>query len=443
MESNRARNRWASIAAVALLGLAVVPVLAGTGAAAPVAPTAAAAPSASWAYGGEAWSNGGFTLGSDNFTWNTSFGLVAIFSANNTSATTIELTEQRTVAVNVRASLTGPSVSWSYNLHAVESMYGFANLTRVANVTLGNGSTVNALGLENAAAHANATLAESRIGTFNNTSYWSYLNVSGRAALAASFAPALGLVPTTLAPGMTWTSSSLLTASSSWAFNVTWAHHGPLGTTGNSSTHQGGWNGSANVTLYGSTGGEMMFHDHVMRSEVLLALAGPFGLRDGFLLVPASFDVFSGAGHVYDSDALGTTAIASEGIFVGGGHLDVRSVEAAQADLGASVFGAAQTSSTSPQASVTATSSEGATVTAQPESPAQAQAQAACLQYGCAAPSGFGWAGVLVVGLVVAAGAGAAIVLTRRGKPGRPSAAPLPNAGPNARADERPPGPNA
>ncbi len=424
MHDNRTKGQLAVLGMVALLGLAVVPFVSAAASAAPG--PAVSAPVASWAYGGEASSNGSFSALGAEITWNATFGLVAIFNATNTSATTVELTAQRTMALSVTASASNGNGSFvaHYALKALEVDSAFANLSRNASVTLANGTNATALGILNASTHTSASLVESLTGSSSGTPFGAHLNASGSAHLAAAFTPALGLIPNNLSGVSAWSSTAVLNATSAWQYAYNWSHVGPLGSASGNGSHAGGWNSTLAVTLYGHAfAAPVAFSDHANRTEVVLALGGPFELRDGFVLIPGAFDFFNGDAKAYGNFTLGAAAISADVVFVRSGSLHVESVSAAQATFGdaSAPLYVSGGSSGSVAAATPASVSPGSTVTAQPESPSTAQAQAACLKFGCSS-AGPSYAALVVVGVVgvAALAAVAAIVGSRRKRPAAP-----------------------
>ncbi len=426
---NRGRTRLASVAAVALLSLAVLPMLAGGASAAPVSGASAGT---GWAYGGQGSSNGTITLGRTTLSWNATTGVDVIYNATNTSATTTELTANRTVVVSVLATYSGPYANWTYRYQAAEDDHGYANLTNAsATVTLSNGTTVAALGLLNASLLANVSVQASLVGSSGNHSVSDYLNVSGWGHAQVAFAPALGLVPLNLTGVAGWSSSA--TASGNAAWNVSWAfeNHGWNGSSrSKAGDFNGTWSASTSVTLHGSVlGPSAVWTDHRSRTGIALTLAGPFDLYGGVLLIPHGFDVFSGAGAAYAGAGLGSSAVTGEHLYLSEGRLSITSFTAASLTTGASAPDVTGAGSLAPAGAGPSASSPAMTVYAQPESPHAAESQASCLQYGCSSGGsplfgGFGFV-VLVVGVVAAVGI--VVVLARRqhGRGGRSADTPL------------------
>lgn len=455
MQTKGNRARFVPIAAVALVALAVVPMLAASASAGTVAPSASgnAARSAEWAYGGQGWNAGGLTIGKATLTWNSSAGVDVIYNATNTSANTTELTATRTVVVTVTATYTGPYTTWTYNFKVVENDQAYANITNAASVVLANGSKVPAIGILNASLHGNVTLKASLVGTAANKTVSDYLNVSGWAKANVAFTPALGIVPLNLTGVTSWTASASASGSAAW--NVSWAYvnHGWNGTTASKSgDFNGTWATTTEVTLFGHVAGtSARWVDHRVRTAVGLQLTGPFDLYAGILLIPHHFDLFNGAGNAYASSGLGTGAFTTEYLFLNGGRVSTYSVTAANLTTGSSTPTTAVSAGAgagpavaSPQAA-----GPGATVWAGPESPQAAQSQATCLAYGCpgsSSPLGGLLLPLAVVGL--AAVMAIALILSRRGRgkaptnatlPATPPAGPTPPSGIDPSGVVRPP----
>ena len=410
MQTSGTKRKVLSVATMALMALAVVPLLASSASASAVSPSVVA-PSAEWAFGGEGWDSGHF----GPITWNASAGAVVIFSATNTSSTTTELQANRTVAVSVSVAYAAPGTSWKYDLKAVETDHAYANVTTAASVTLANLSVVPALGVLNASLHANASLRASLVGVVGNLSASDYLNVSGWATSQVAFTPALGLVPLNLSGVTSW--ASIANASGSAAWNVTWGYtnHGWNGTSATySGDLNGTWSTTTEVVLVGHVAGPFAhWVDHKLRTAIAVALSGPFDLYAGVLLVPHAFDLFGSASHPYAAAGVGGTSVTSEYLFVTNGarYLTAQSVSAANLTAGA----AAPTSIASVAPGVTPAASSGSptpTVWEQPESPSAAQSQAHCLQFGCTSSSNplghlllplalVGVAAVVAIGLIL------------------------------------------
>ncbi|HTT16511.1 MAG TPA: hypothetical protein VMH49_04040 [Thermoplasmata archaeon] len=429
METNgRHKYGLATIAVATLVALTIVPALAATASAASVGPAAtpALSGSGSWAYGGEASGTFGLKVGAIHYDLDAAAGLDVVYNSTNTSANTTELTATRTVVVTISETFSGPRANWAYQFKLAEDDVAIANVTDLATVTLANGSVVPALGLLNASLHANVTLAASLVGTTANGSMSDYLNASGYANAHVVLAPALGLVPLNLTNVTSWSASAMATGSADWNISWSWVDHGWNGTSAShSGSIAGTWSAATEVTLYGHVGHPYAgWHDHRARTAVEIGLTGPFDLYAGFLLVPHGFDLFGGGSSTLGAAGLGSGAATSEGVFLNhAGHVTARSVTAGNLSAGASApYGASVALATG--AAPTVASSPGTTVWAQPMSPSAAKSQASCLQYGtgCAStPRSLGGLIVLLGIAGVAAVVGTVLVLSRRGRGGKPA----------------------
>jgi hypothetical protein len=422
MQTDGTKRRFASIAAVALLAFAVVPALAGSASAATVASGAhpAASASADWAFGGSGSVSASASLGGYSLSYGASIGAAVIYNATPTGLTTTELTASRTVALTISLSLTTPNASVSYNLKAVEVDHAYANVTNASSVTLGNGSVVPALGLLNASLHATVSLQASLAASNASGHASDNVNVSGWANSQVQFTPALGLIPLNLSGVTDW--GAVANASGSAAWNITWAYadHGWNGTNAAESGYiSGTWSKAATVVLIGHVAGTYdKWVDHKLRTAIGLALAGPFDLYAGVVLVPHSADLFGTANQNYTASGVGSTAVTSEYLYVANGprYLSVESVSAGNMTAGNSTLGlAVPAESTGGHPLATTSTSTTPTAWEQPESPSAAQQQAYCLQFGCPGSSN-PWAGLLVPLAVVGVAAVVAIglLLSRR-----------------------------
>ena len=436
MQTNGTKRRMLSVAAVALLALAILPLVGGSASAAAVGPSVASPDrSVEWAYGGEGWASG--TAVSGHLTWNASAGAVVIFNATNTSSTTTELTANRTVAISISATFSAPGTTITYNLKAYEQDLAYANITNASSVTLSNLTTVPALGLINASLHATASLKASLVGTVGNLSASDYLNVSGWAHAQVAFSPALGLVPLNLTGVTGWGSAANASGSAAW--NVSWAfaNHGWNGTSASlNGDVNGTWSATTEVLLVGHVAGPWAhWVDHRARTAVVLGLVGPFDLYAGILLVPHAFNLFGGGVHAYDGAGVGGASVRAEYLFVTNGprHLSAESVTAANLTAGAPTPSSYVSAGLAPAlAPATAAAAPAAsptpTVWEQPEGVPAAQGQAHCLVFSCPGSSNPLAKLFLPIAIVaVAAVAAIAVILSRRsrGRGGQPTTTPL------------------
>jgi hypothetical protein len=412
---------WLVLSSVAvLMTLAVVPALAGAASAPPAPLTAANSPSNQWAYGGMGYSNESLIIGNEKLTWNASFGWTVIFTETNTSATTVEIEEQRTVGVDLTATYSDPTVQATYTYHGQEVDTAFANLTNASTVYV-NGSPVAALGIDNDSTSIAGAIAESISVTKGGTTNSASLDVTGTAHTSAQFTPSLGLVPLNLTGVTMWNSTSTINPSGSWNITWVWANNGFNGQTGSGTRYSNGTvgtPGTVNLTGYDvtKTYGVPMFRDHVQRHAIVLVVQGPLGNYDLFVLVPHDFDLFGGEAHAYDANALGSASISAETLYVSSGPRGPE-VTAGSTTFGAdtsamSTLGAPSTGSTP-----AAGAAPGTTVVGAPMTVAQAQDENNQLTGGhSAAASPILSTGVLLVvaGLAVVAVVGVVAVVEWR-----------------------------
>ncbi len=412
---------WLVLTGVAvLMALAVVPAFAGTAGASPAPLTAAVSSSNQWAYGGVGWSNNTLIIGTEELTWNASFGWTVIFTVTGTSAHTVEIEEQRTVGIDLTATVSSPAVQGTYTYHGQEVDVAFANLTNDSTVYVG-GVPVPALGIDNDSTSISGSIAEAISVTDHGTTKTASLDVTGKAQTSAQFTPSLGLIPLNLSGVSEWNSTSTITPEASWNLTYTWANDGFDGQTGSGTQYDNGTlstPGTVNLTGYDVTRtyGIPAFPDHVQRHAIVLIVQGPLGNYDAFVLVPRGFDLFGGGAHPYDSVALGSATISAETIYVSAG------AHGPSVTAGATTFGASTTSvnsvaTVSGGSTPAAGASPGTTVVGAPMSVSQAQAENNCLTGGCSgATSSIVGAGALVVvaGLAVVAVVGTVAVVEWR-----------------------------
>ncbi|MGA8276387.1 MAG: hypothetical protein WB789_10615 [Thermoplasmata archaeon] len=411
---------WRIVTGIAVLfALALAPAL--TGAASAASPSASpASASTQWAYGGQGNATGTLHIDSSTISWNASFGWTVIFTATNTSSTTVQLEEQRTVGIDLSTTLTTPNVSASYSYHGAESDLAFVNLTNAATVYV-NGTPVPALGITNESLHVSAAVDQSIQVAARGHTHSGWLNVSGAAQGAVSFAPSLGLLPLNLSGVQMWNSSSTSSPAVSWTINYAWADLGWNGTTrSGSGSVAGNWSETGPLTVTGLKVAVVHpFTDHQVRTGVLLIIQGPVDAYDGCLLVPHAFDLFGGGAHPFDSVSFGSASVGSgqgETLYVTPGPRGPV-LSAADSTFGATPGAANTLAQPTSGPSPAADSAPGATVLGQPMTVAAAQAESACLTNGCggstsALPSAL--LGIAVIALSVIAVVGTVAVIEWR-----------------------------
>ncbi|MCI4373084.1 MAG: hypothetical protein L3K02_05520 [Thermoplasmata archaeon] len=409
---------WLLVTGIAILfSLALAPAL--TGAASAASPSVVPA-TTQWAYGGQGNSTGNLQVDASTITWNASFGWTVIFTATNTSNSTVQLEEQRTVGIDLTTTLSAPNISASYTLHGTESDLAFVNLTDAATVYV-NGTPVPAVGIDNESLHVAAAVDQAVQVTLHGHNHGGWLNVSGSAQGVVSFTPALGLVPLNLSGVDMWNSSATSSPAASWNINYAWADLGWNGTTrSGSGAVNGSWNATGPVSLIGlKVAVSHPFNDHKVRTAVILLVQGPVDAYDGYLLVPHDFDLFGGAAHPFDSVSLGSATIGSghgETLYLSPGARGPL-VSDADSSYGATPGAASTLAQPTSGPSPAANSAPGGAVPGQPMTVAAAQAESACLTNGCpgtASAVSSTLLGIAVIALAVVAVVGTVAVIEWR-----------------------------
>ncbi len=412
----RTTGTWAVIG-VAVLAMLVLPGLASTASASPV-PLGSSA-SQQWAYGAQKWFNQSVTMPNGTYNSQAYFGWQVIFTATNTSATTVMLEAQRTMAGSFSAQLCAPgctnaTAQGTLSISGVETDAGFANLTTAATVDE-NGSPVAAVGLLNAHSQSSGNISEALQYSFQGAGKtWAAsqsLYVSGSAHAQLNFTTALGLIPYNLTAGQSWNSSAAFTAAGAWAINATYVRDTVFGQnlTGSPSASSS-VTSSGTVALWGSDVGSITLQNGQTVPVLVLAWTGPFDDLDGVILVPHAYNLFGATEQSYASDELGaqTVATASVDVYVDASH-HLHFVAAAASYLAADTTLATQATATArPTPSASASPS---TVQAQPESVAVAQHSAGCLTGACPSNPSGNSAGVGILGGAVLVGLIAAVVV--------------------------------
>jgi hypothetical protein len=417
----RTTGTWA-VVGVAVLAMLVLPGLVSTASASPV-PLGSSA-SQQWAYGAQKWVNASFTTNNGTYTSQAYFGWQVIFTATNTSATTVMLEAQRTMAGSFYAKFCSPTCTnataqGSLSITGHDSDTGFANLTTAATVDE-SGTPVPAVGLLNTHSQANGNISEAlQYSYLFGGKTWAAsqsLYVTGSAHALVNFSSALGLIPYNVTAGQSWNSSAAFSAAGAWALNATWARVGVLGSKfSGSPSAASNLSASGTVSLWGSDIGTITLANGQTVPVIVLAWTGPFDDLDGIILVPHAYDMFGDAAQPYSSDQLGaqTVTTANLDLYVDSAH-HVHFVASAASYLAADDTLATQSTaaaSTTPAATASPT-----VVQAQPESVATAEQSANCLSGGCSGGAGAsassGVLGVaLLVGLAVVVVVGAVSVI--------------------------------
>ncbi len=413
----RTTAAWATIG-VALLALLVVPAMASPASASPV--PMSGSNTQQWAYGAQKWVNVSETFGNASYTAHAFFGWQVVYTATNTSSTTVAVEAQRTILGSYYAELCDPncvtpSVAYG-NLTVVgwEKDAGFANLTTTATVT-SNGSNVPAVGLVNASARIAGNISETLTATASlkgfSGSTSAALYVAGAAHHEVSFSPALGLVPQNVSAGQTWNSSATFDAHGGWSILVNWSHTSVTGAHSSGTLQPSGTvSGNGTVAVYGEDLGPVTLKNGQTTPAIVLAWNGPFDNVDGVILVPHDFDLFGDGEQSWASEALTTQFAATQNLDIALDDHHHLHVVAAATSFNEADTSLATTQAVPRGAPAPATATTGTTVLqGQPESVAQAQSTSSCYTGSC---TGVGSAGLsALVGVAVLVGLIAAVVV--------------------------------
>jgi hypothetical protein len=375
---------------------ALVPVLAGLASAAPAPATVSGSASAAWAYGGQNSTNGTYTVGNTTVSWSASLEVAVLFNTTNTTPDTTELSAERAVSLTLTASASSNLYTGSYSLSELEVDHAYANVTNDSTVYV-SGSPVVALGIDNASADSHSSIAESlSISTVAGTLLEGRtLNVSSTDQESVQFSPSLGLVPLNLTGVTSWNSSATATPDASWNVNYSWSEFA-LGTSTNGSGNPSfSWTATAGISLTGAarTLVPPVFSDHKARISIVLVISGPIRLYDGFIVIPAGFDIFSGTAQPYARDSFAAAELSTEGLYVTEGTVTARSFSAANMNFD-------ESTSASTGVGTSGGSDPSGGVVAQPESPSTAQTQIGCMENGCSASPAGWFSGLVAVGLI-------------------------------------------
>ena len=411
----------AGLAGVVVLGLLVGPGAALVAAAPAGAAIHADASTTSWGYGGSRWvnvsgsSNG--LNGSASYSIHAFFGVQVALTEVNTSATTFELTANRTMVGDVfasycRPSCSSPTAAANLTLRAWEVAHASANFTTTGQVNGAHGP-VPAVAIVDSSVSARANLTETEtIQLFgpaaSHTASWD-LSVHSDTFAALSFAPALGLVPDNLSATPNWTASSQFHGSGSWQVGFDYRHTPlsgpPVGANRSSS---GTVSGTGNVSLQGMVVGPLALRGGISTDAVRIFVSGPFAVREGFILVPTGADLFGASGD-WKGEAVGDSTAGTDAIDYAPSPGERPTLEAS-ATTYAATSSAAQLSAPAGVTTMASPAADGTgpqTVQAQPESASQANGAAGCLLSGSCppgAPAHRGLAGGLIVLAVAVVG---------------------------------------
>jgi hypothetical protein len=313
---------------MALLMVFVLP----AGAAAASAPDLTPGPSYTlWAYGVVRTVDfSGSSSDRYEYQGSATYGYSVILNQTNLSSSTFELSANRTMGALLSVeyctpSCKNPTATATIAHHAWEAVDAWANFTTLGNVSE-DGQNVSAIALLNSHSTLAASLTDSAQGPLRS----SYVSANVSAAAAVDFGSPLGLLPTNLTAPQSWSSASTFSASGNYTINYAYRYSGPRGSTSiGPATLSGEVSRTGNVTVSGSSTGASktveLGGSHYL--NVSLDVAGPFSVREGFILVPDQGDLFSTASVApISSNETGATSVQMTSLYVGmnqGGHLGI------------------------------------------------------------------------------------------------------------------------
>jgi len=460
------------LSALFAVGMAVLMVFvfaSGSVDAVPTATSTSPATFGMWSYGNWTTISVGPFHTADGWVYggNATFGYTVTISESNTSLG-FELSIDRTMGASFALVFCNPSCAsptdWAnLSYRAWETTNATSNFTRSALVSE-NGQNVTAVGLLGSTTKVDASVMESAgehlVHASGIVDRAAYLIANLTGSTSVQFAPALGLFPTNLTAGSSWSSTSAFTAFGAAAYSYYFGAHGPLiGHVNSSGAGPIAIASTGTVTVNGNYAGSTVNVGGTPYPKVDLTVYGPFKVREGVIFVPDTADIFGGATHAWSSNASASTSATTSA-------LDVKPLVNGHLDLGASSVTFATNSANPATASssssgvvgglpAAATSNLVSNVTLQghPESSQQATSTQSCLVSGapgatCSSPSSAArsWLGtVVVIGAVVVVGAMIALaVVARRRKsppPQYPNASMYPPGAAFPRASARAPAP--
>jgi hypothetical protein len=412
---------------------------------------AATASQTVWAYGAvRTLDFSGVAHNGWEYSGSATYGFSVVLNQTNTSATTFELTVNRTMGALFQVQYCYPSCHsprYFGNLsdHVYETVSATANFTTQGAVDE-LGAEVGAIALNNSQSHLLANVTESASSYVPNAGVTAprslLLDAQVVASSAVLFTPGLGVLPTNLTTAQSWNSTSNFTAHAGASYQSLKELKGPLGSVHQTSNGSIQIPASGTVTLSGSfSPNDTVDLGGASYPEIALQVHGPFAVREGFILVPSAIDLFNGGSAPGPAGQNGSASAAMS-------WLDARASASGHVGIAASewvydsttrgpssglpgVSGPAELSASATNGSDAAPTT---TVQGEPESVGTAQSQQTCLltDVGCpsgTAPTGFslrgiaGLLGVAVVVIVVVAAVALVAERCRMPPPAYPNAA--------------------
>jgi hypothetical protein len=427
-----ARPRTTTVLASTVLAALMVFVLSSSAIASATPTPTAGTPQALWAYGFVKTVSAGPLRTSDGWAYDgkATLGYSVILNQTNTSATTFELSVHRTMGVMLSVEFCKPScgAASSYgnlSARAWEVSDSRANFTTQGTVNESSGP-VSAIALINASSSVEANLTESAHssvplmhgGTVVRSKSLS-ASISGTATVA--FTPSLGLFPEDLGSGQSWSAGSQFSATGMSNYSYYSTSRAPLANVTLGPVHGStsvAPQGTVNVSGSYSPGAAVSFGSDTYPA-ITLTVAGPFTVREGFILIPGSSDLFGASPKPWAANQTGATMVQMASLDAKAsdhGHFGLAAsawvYASSSANPAENVAGSSAIADVSPSVSsmnpLSTTTIQGA-----PETVSQAQSDQQCLTsgVGCPAPSGAGPRSPLgAFGIVVVVGAVGALI---------------------------------
>lgn len=422
-----------------VVGLMVLAVPSGLASASAPAPSSTGA---TWAYGNIVTvSFHGTSAGDTPYTGNATYGYTVLIHQTNLSGTDFQLSVDRTMGASFQVEYCAPTCNSPKYYGALadrlwETDNATVNLTDAGTVYEG-GTAVSAFALissttQQAASFTEATSSYLPTSLGVGVARSQEVHAQVTASTSLTFATPLGLFPANLSSAQEWNSTSAFDANANASFAYGVSHAGPLANWNLSGHGNFPVERSGNVSVVGSFApSDSVVLGGITYPEVGLVIQGPFAVREGFILVPTSSDLFAGAtAQPWSSNDSGQAT-------AGMTFLDVRPLAGGHFGLGASewVYDSQSLEPTSvipASPGVTELASGAAPdaspqtiVQGQPESTSQSSATQGCLITGSGCPSSaaalgplHGLVGLVAVGVVaVLALAAVAVVVERRRMP--------------------------
>jgi len=249
---------------------------------------------------------------------NATFGYTVTVYANSTSSHTLELTVFRTMGLEYSIRFCSPSCSqprqWAnQSLHVYESTIAFANFTDQGTVVLNGSAEVPAIAIQNSTVLFHANVTESSdvyLPLVDKGPHLGYLSANLTGVSSVSFSPALGLFPSQLTPGDTWTSQGAFNETGKAAYSFYFAAHAPKG-----QLILGPYFGNSSLDAHGSLSvwgaypvGSDFSYGGSSYPAITLVVVGPFDVREGVIFVPSSVDLFGSASQPWNKEQNGSAS---------------------------------------------------------------------------------------------------------------------------------------